>query len=95
MAGTTQVLDLIKKRSQVEGVSRERNEGVNAFIWRKWQVFKLRGSKAFIRLAWRPEEEGQPEMPSWWLSTGWECHWDGGLSKTTVTEQLGLSVFSE
>lgn len=31
---------------------------------------KLRGSKADNELAWRPEEEGQPEMPTWWLSTG-------------------------
>lgn len=37
------------------------------------RVSKLRGSKADNRLAWRPEEEGQPEMPTWWLSTGWEA----------------------
>jgi hypothetical protein len=35
----TQVLDLIKKRSQVEEVFWERKEGVHAFIWRKWQGF--------------------------------------------------------
>lgn len=34
---------------------------------------KLKGSKADNRMAQRPEEEGQPEMPAWWLSTGWEA----------------------
>lgn len=38
----TQVLDLVKKRSQVAGVSRERKERVRAFICRKWQIFQVK-----------------------------------------------------